>query len=492
LEITVKTISPGLSSSIPSYVAVAGFTICVFSVVAILVDLSSIHIFRHDSIHYLGNYLYKLKGEGRWINYLLFPYLKAIPGQAAAFLNILFFFSFCSIAFYKWTKNHLYSLSLALLFIQIYPLYSQILWPATHLPAFTILLLAALLAPRLPLFVFYSLFGLLFLGTMSNFYYLLPLLHLNRLDASSLQKNIRIVVLKIIPVWAMGFVFGYLVIIMMIYLLSGQHGMVIDPWRSPHYIQNIHDLTDNIQRSFSSLAIHVHNIAPGYWRPAALIAALLVGLSGQRKQQYIPMILLAVAIVLSHYVIILPVSIVIVERTVIATWAGIMASAFLIPSIEKWQRSLVVPIIALLSVSFYMHNHQSLKWYTTITNTYHDMLRTTSPLPPHQYAGVILQSDDKELAALNRALERKFNLTKGAQEDLDQDYRWKPAAIKAGFKDIHLCGNDASTRCKKLTERVTEPDTPDTPDTPGLYQIIGTSDSGYLVIKINPDFLNND
>jgi len=473
-----------MGASVYGLVIAAAILVSAICTTAIIIDLSQIHIFRHDSVYYLNHYLYKLKGEGRWLNYLFFPYLKMIPGQIAVYLNVLLFFSFCYIAFNKWTKNIVYSFLLALLFIQFYPLYSQVLWPATLLPSLAILVVAALLAPRLPLFVFYSLFGLLFLGTLSIFYYLLPLLHINLLDTPSLKNNIRIVLIKIIPAWALGFIFGYLVASTIIYFLTGQYGIEIDAWRSPHYIHNIHDLISNSHRSLLSLTTHTREILSGYWRPVAFVAALLVGLAGSYRHQSVPLILLSVAIVVSHYVITLPVGIDIHERTVIANWVGIFCCALLIPSIERWQQILVLPIITLLTVSFYLHNHRSLQWYTTVTNTYYDELLAASPLPPHQYSGVIMLGNDDGITKVNRGLESKHQLKKGAQEHLDNNYRWMPAAHEAGFRDVILCVNKQSSGCDRQISRSIEPPTS---GKSGLYRVIGESNDGYLIITFNSD-----
>ena len=456
---------------------------------AIIVDLYQIHIFRHDSVYYIGHYLHKLKGEGRWINYLLFPYLKLIPGQAAVYLNILLFFSFCNIFIYKWTKDIVYSLLLSLLFIQIYPLYSEILWPATILPAFITLFFASLVVQRLPCLIFYSLFGLLFLGTLSSLYYLLPLLHLYLLNAPDIQTNIKTLLFKIIPAWAFGFIFGYLVASAMIYILSGQHGMIIDEWRNPHYIKNIHDLIHNTHISLSSLATHTSEILSGYWRPVALITALLVGLSGKYRHQHIPMILLSTAIVASHYVITLPVGIAIMERTVIANWVGVLAIALLIPSVEKWQQLLVLPIIALLTASFYYHNHRSLQWYSVITNRYYDDLLIASPRPPHHYSGLILQGSDNNIVRTTQILGSKLHLRKGAQEGLDNGFRWKPVAYEAGFRNVRFCDHEQGISCEQLIGHHTEPDNT---ISSGLYIVTGTTDDGYLLISINPDSLINN
>ena len=477
---------PRLSASLSNDAVAVGLVISVIFAVAILVDQSHIHIFRHDAVFYIDSYLDKLKGEGRWINYLLFPVLKLIPGQAASLLDVLFFFVFCTISTYRWTGSLAYAFLLSLLFIQVPPLYGLILWPVTILPAFAILLLAAVVATRMPPVGFYLLFGMLFLGTMSNFYYLLPLLHLNLLNASSTGQNIRILFVKIIPAWALGFVVGYLIAVSMIYVFSGQIGMVIAEWRTPHYVHNVQDLSENIQRSFSMLNFHISEIITGSWYPIFFVFALLIGLFGKQRNQFILSIFLALCIMVSHYVITIPVGIVVEWRTILATFVGVLACAFFIPSVKNWQVILLTPLIVLLTVSFYKHNHNVLQWYSVVTNVYYEELLKASPLAPQLYSGVILIVDDSDVRKLNQTIENRFNLGSGLFEGLDDDKRWRPAAHEAGFRHVKLCGHALSPRCEQLTENYTALQTS---EKSGLYQAIGVTEDGYLLITFNSEAL---
>ena len=82
-------ISPHLSfnlssgNSLDSKISITK-TILLFSVVVVAVyffislyfQVVHINVWRHDSIVMLPDYLGKLREEGRWINYFLFPILK--------------------------------------------------------------------------------------------------------------------------------------------------------------------------------------------------------------------------------------------------------------------------------------------------------------------------------------------------------------------------------------------------------------------------------
>ncbi|MCI0500304.1 MAG: hypothetical protein L0Y61_00975, partial [Epsilonproteobacteria bacterium] len=209
---------------------------------SILYDLLQIHIYRHDSLYYITQAFYfnVFTAEGRWINYIFYPITTLISGRLLSFFIVLSFFYFLYIVAYRWTKNIYYAALIALLFFQIPSMYDLVMWPATAACAFIVLLLSTFLVQRLPIYLFFIVFGILFFGTMSNFYYLLPLLYLDRLEPNDWGKNVRLFFLKIIPAWAVGFIVGYAVAQLIIYANTG-HLMEIAQWRGPHYIHTVGD-----------------------------------------------------------------------------------------------------------------------------------------------------------------------------------------------------------------------------------------------------------
>ena len=463
--------------------------VCLYFTIALLFDLFQIHIYRHDAAYYrtMEEYFDNLKTEGRWINYLLYPVYSAIPGKLATFLDLLFLFLFTLFVCDRWTKRFSYALLLSLLVIQVTPLIVQVMWPATILPAFIILFLAVLVSSYIPVYLFYSLFGILLFGSMSNLYYLLPLVHLSLLSSSSIKQNFRVLLFKLIPAWALGFVVGYIFLLLMTYALSGQFGIQIADWRDPNYIDSYRDLRINTSNSFSYMHSHVAELFTGAWRKVMMATALLIGYAGTNKNQYIPVVVLSFAIIVVHYVVTLPIGVIIDFRTAIMTWIGVLVIFFFFTDIKKWQYYLLLPIILFMTLSFYRTNHESLNWYSSITNIYHDELLRASPLQPELYKGLIFLSTSAEVEKMNSMISSKLNLDQGKMEKLDADFRWLPVAREAGFKKVIYCNTRHRYKKIKLCKKILENNNAwpvDNIHTSGLYRVLGQQD-GFLIISLN-------
>jgi hypothetical protein len=102
-------------------------------------SIMEIDIWRHDAAYYLDEYTQKLKGEGRWVNYILFGMIKQIPAHLSIAICLSSFFIFCFSIANNADHPILYSFGFALLSVQIPVLYFQLLWPVTPLPAFILL-----------------------------------------------------------------------------------------------------------------------------------------------------------------------------------------------------------------------------------------------------------------------------------------------------------------------------------------------------------------
>ena len=52
-------------------------------------EILDIQVWRHDELLMLNNYESQMKGEGRWVNYILFPFLKTINPLHAIVISLL-------------------------------------------------------------------------------------------------------------------------------------------------------------------------------------------------------------------------------------------------------------------------------------------------------------------------------------------------------------------------------------------------------------------
>ncbi|NOR79859.1 MAG: hypothetical protein GQ529_03355 [Methyloprofundus sp.] len=467
-----------------------------FLAISIFYDIFQIHIYRHDALYYMPNddtyYRAKVATEGRWINYILFNVLTLISGSILSIFVLLSFGYFIFTATYKWTKNYYYSLIVSLLFIQIPSFYDLITWPATSTPAFLVLLLSVILQKRLNIFFYFVLFGILFFGTMSNYYYLLPLLYLSYLKNHNCKQNIKFVSFKLIPAWAIGFIAGYIVTQLIIYI-NFDHFMKIALWRGPHYIHSIHDLIENISRSINYLERDIKSIFLNSWLVLLFIFSLIVGIIDRRKYLVFIPIGLFYLIVVIHYFIVIPVGIYISPRTIVATWVGVLTIFFFVPSIKNWQIYLLTPIIVFISYRLYLDNHHNLQWYGNVTNTHFNKLLSESPKSPDKYKGVILYASYSDIKKRDALISKINNTPKGSNiEGQDGFMRWASNAWESGFKSVSNCSGekgrnalwysvkDLNIRCKEIsTDRKTVSKKDIT-----FYHIIGEYD-GILIISFN-------
>lgn len=445
------------------YVIFLLFSIYVFS--SILYDIFRIHIYRHDSLYYMPNasdYLGKVSEEGRWLNYLLFHFVKNVSGSILATFSLLSFLFFIFVSTYKWTENCLYALIVAFLFVQIPSFYALLTWPATSAPSFLVLLFSTFSYKKLNIFIFFILFSILFFGTMSNYYYLLPLLFLSHFKNHTWQENLKYLFFKLIPAWAIGFIIGYATTQLIIYEMFG-HLMKIAVWRIPNYIYSFSDFLENINRSVHALKAGIRSIFFNDWFIILFIFSIIVGTVKRKKYLVFIPLFLFISIILIHYIIVLPVGIFIASRTIVATWVGVFAIAFFIPNIKSWQIYLVVPIIVFFTSRLYLNNHHNLQWYENVTNVHYDKLKTESPKKPSEYKGVILYASDKDIQQRNQKISKIYNTPMGANiEGLGSFMRLAPAMWESGFKSVSMCNgnrnsvNDLNKICESVDKLISE------------------------------------
>ena len=248
--------------------------------------------------------------------------------------NLLFLSLFVFLVSKRWTGKASYSILLSLLVIQAEPLIEALLWPATSI-TLPILFLAALVSPYINVYLFYIFFGVLLFGTGS--FYLLPLAHLHLFKNCQIGQNIKILSFKILPSWALGFLAGFIVSLLMVYALTGLAWRQIQDCRELNYIRSLDDLIANTIKAFDSFQFYLSRLFYGFWRTFFMVAALLIGIYRINKAEYIPAAILAFGIIGVHFILTIPTGITISFRTTIAAWIGLLVIFFFYPNIKERQ-----------------------------------------------------------------------------------------------------------------------------------------------------------
>ncbi|MGK0654919.1 MULTISPECIES: hypothetical protein [unclassified Methylococcus] len=389
---------------------------------------------------------------------------------------------FWVVAAYQQSRVPLYSLLLSLLCLQIYPLYLQILWPATSLPAYLLLAFAALIASRLGIWKFYMLFGVLCFGTLSNIYYILPLLHLNLADEGESKDDANTTLFRILSAWGCGFALGYFSMLSILCLATGQLGLELAEWRQPHFVHSVKDIAENIDRSATYFLSHIQNIFSDYIRTWILLAAMAIQFLWNKNKRHNITAIISLAIIAAHYVIILPTGIIYSTRTAMATWSGIICLAFMASSSEGTRWLWLSPLAVLLTFSFAKQNESALAWYSTITNYWKTALLESTPLPPHQYNGLVFFSNDEEVGASVDMISIRYGVQQGMGfERLNRSKSWKPAAFEAGFEKVIICNDVKSDYCNDVRPAHEA----NTRCGDGLYCFYGVTEDGLLMAGLD-------
>lgn len=415
----------------------------------LLAHYLQISLWQHDSAYYdYASLFIKIKYEGRWLLPYLVYFFKQLNGQVVLFINLAALFVFFYYVAKQYTQKTTYAFVFACLCVQIPPIAYQMMWPANTAPAIIILMASAFVAHRLPLILFYLVFGVLLFATANNFYYLLPLVHLPLLSGQSFKKSLSITCFKIIPAWAAGFIVGYVVMLLMVYLFThfnygnGQWGIEIRQWRSPNKINNVADLYQNIHNSWHFLLQHLRYFLNDYWLiPVALLASLSRVLL-ERKQQLMAVSLIGISMVSVHYAITIPVGIKIDVRSVVATWIGLFAIVFLFSKEHRspLKTQALMALMLLFTGSYYLENKSNLSSYANISNFYHDDFLNALPADYKNYKGVLFLSNNADVYHTNLAVLAEKGKGDGKIVWLNTDTRWAPNAYKAGFQQVYTCG----------------------------------------------------
>lgn len=459
---------------------------------------ATVHIFYFDEVNYIDSPPTKLiSEEGRWLVYILYHLLDLVGARVALFLNLLLLFLFLFFVTWRYIKRFGYAFAFAVLCISASSLTHQLLWPSMTLLSIVLLIVAGSVVRRFPIHIFYVIFGTLFLGCISTFYYLLPLVHLPLLTKSTLQANFRTLIIQIVPAWAGGFVVGSLVMVGVVYCFTyyttgeGQIGLTISEWRKAGLQSGF---GNSIVRSVESLIDHLDIFTfRSKGIVAIAVAALAVGISSGFR--HLPARLLFLGIILAHYVLIIPVDIHIQLRSAVPAAIGFTALLFLTPQVGRLKLVLQSALLLCMSVAWSAQSINSLSYETGIVETYYEELLRVTPMSPKLYQGVALLNDHPSVRAASASVTQRLDLPEKLlghhyqpQMSVNRADTWVPVAREAGFKEVRLCGevfyDKEGTLCREIAIRFPRP-TKNSGGS-GLYEVIGEQD-GFLVLSISED-----
>lgn len=408
----------------------------------ILQSYLGVSVWRQDSMYYVSSYDDKLTTEGRWINHLFFRYLQQIPAGLAILLSYfsVIYFSF-QIAF-RISGNAYLALAFGMLCALTPVLPVQLEWPETLLIGFLMLLAAPFLSTIMPHFVFFPVMAVLFFGTFSAFFFLMPLLFLKNI---TFRKGC-----EIIAIWIASFVFAYLFTNFIVWLMTG-HGVQIAEWRNPSPVNSIDSLLENIDRVSASAAGNFRE-ATSFLREEVLIALAVLGVTTAIFKKQSVVFLVGLICGLAVYVTVIPVGIYVQSRTLLALYIAFLA-ALLLRDYQKRRSVLIVMVVVfVLSVRMATASYETVSWYKTMTNILVSHLSSSIDYAPEEVDRVFIVVETSESAHVFHRIEKNIALKNRFSEGFSHPQYWVPALKNMGYKHFRVCADLTGWDCEQAME----------------------------------------
>lgn len=427
-----------LVKRLPEIIILGLMTVLLWSNLSLLL---SVDVWRNDSMYYVSSYDDKLSDEGRWINHLFFRFLQLVPSDLAIVISYLCVISFCAVVAHRVTKNVIFSIAFGILCVLTPVLPVQLEWPETLLFGFITLAFSPLLQAKLPVRYFFPTVAILFMGTFSAFYFLMPLLFLSGMNYSRFWR--------LLIVWVLSFVIAYVVTNCLVYALTGNFVQLAD-WRNPHYLHDFDDLLlnlENIQRAISSQLGKMES----FLKKGVLVVLFLISfaISLWRRQYWLP--ILAIVCSLGVYVSTLPVGIYIQDRTTLTVYIGLFVAVFLAPYTSRRVLLVIMVIMFILAVRMAKVGHEGISWYKNHTDILTVQIKSVIAAPAEEVGRVFVVADMAESRKMFSMLERNMGKKNLYSEGFAHPQYWVPILKELGYKQFRVCVNLQGWNCDQIT-----------------------------------------
>lgn len=435
--------------------------------------LLSVDVWRNDSMYYVSSYDDKLSDEGRWINHLFFRFLQLVPSDLAITISYFCVISFCAVVAHRVTKNAIFSVAFGILCALTPVLPVQLEWPETLLFGFVTLVFSPLLQAKMSERYFFPTVAILFMGTFSAFYFLMPLLFLSGMNYSRFWR--------LLIVWVLSFVMAYVVTNCLVYALTGNF-VQLAGWRNPNYLHDFNDLLLNMENIQRAISIHLGKME-SFLKKGALVALFLISfiISLWRGQYWPP--ILAIICSLGIYVSTLPVGIYIQDRTTLTAFIGVFVAVFLAPYTSRRAVLVIMILMFMLAVRMAKVGHEGISWYKSYTEILTVQIKSVIAAPPEEVGLVFVVADMAESQKMFSMIDRNIAKKNLYSEGFSHPQYWVPILKELGYRQFRVCANLQGWNCDQITSIYQER---------GQFQreqglfISRRLSNGDLVLMINP------
>lgn len=413
--------------------------------VLVCINLSvflQVDVWRQDSMYYVTGYDDKLAEEGRWINYLFFNFLRILPSDIAILVSYTCVMVFAFNVAFRVNNNIYFSLVFGVLCGLVPVLPVQLEWPETLLFGFILLALSPRIQQIFPPLYFFPLMGVLFFGTFSAFYFLMPLLFLKDLNLTRFWR--------LMAYWIGSFIVAYLVTQLIVLAFTG-NTMQISGWRQPHYVVDFASLQDNITRIASVLMAHwgkaQHFLKPGV---VAVLTLIAIAVAIVKKQYFT----LVVAIIsgLGIYVSVIPVGIYVQERTTLSAFIALFVGLFVYGYQSRKALLAVMVIMLLVAIRLAAASHEGISWYKTQTDILLQQLSKAIVYKPEEVERVFIAVEWQESLSMFRSIETKIKDKNLLSEGFAPPLYWVPTLKHMGYSHFRVCLDLQGWDCDQILE----------------------------------------
>jgi len=417
---------------------------CVVSVAGLLVVLSwglTIAFWRHDEVAYLSDRgsLIRVAAEGRWVNFLAHPITRRIDPTLAWVANVLLVAAALYLIFRRLLDDRLAGFNLAIVGALFPGFVDQNTWPCTTLPASVIFLSSVVGVQRFgPWILLVS--GILSFGSLSYFYYVLPLAFLPLKELEVFGDAADFVVPGV--VWAAGLVLGLLVASTINLIFIGQFGIQLESWRRAHPATDLASLMENVTTYGSQIANDI-----GQWLPIPLLLLMGMVVIGcltfkRYRRRCIGTALMggsyASVVLLSPFMTVVPLGILVSFRSLLPLAVGTIALPFMLTD-RAAHRPLLVATMVAIGLPSYALSSAGTEWFAKSTRAHGEIIAHAIATAGAKPSIVVV--DARDYPKYFKRVQQEEGL--GAQpffmETLDEPKRLIPAFWELGFHVVHMC-----------------------------------------------------
>lgn len=400
-------------------------------------------VYGNDEVHYYPSFEFKLREDGRWLNYALHHFLRSIAPQVWAPLFVVATWA----VFYRLVRglepDRWRAIAVASVLASAPAMIEQSLWPATTLPALVLLLAATLAAQRGVHYVLVYLgAGVLMFGAVQTVYFVLPLAFAPALLAAPNGQGRTRLLLHHGAAWVGGAVAGAVVSSGVLWLLTGTFGVQPAAWRMAHPATDLDGVIRNLSHVGRTLAWesgHLVDIVGRAWRwmwPVLLIATVL---RLRALLMAYPLWLVLGAMYLGFFAFSVPLAPLIQTRSLVAMGTAFVLAIACLPGPSPWGRNVCAVLLIVVAAGFARHGHEYIARYRAESGFLYSALQRVLPHPPGSY---------QALMVMGRAPDRL------AEGRLFNDPTFLHGVVHAlGVNDFRDCRTGSHRDCERLEDR---------------------------------------